>query len=230
MAEIDRLDGTIVAAEIEGRRVSFFVNDKSDYIQGYHNLGVFYETEEISIIRRHFQPGGTFVDVGANIGNHTLYAALYMNPRVVIPFEVNPPALKVLRTNLLLNPTASVDARYLGVGLGAADTRLSLVASPPGNLGGTRFAATADGPLIAIAGDGVLMGTPVSFIKIDIEGMELEALRGLAGTIRRWRPSLFVEVTDPNLQAVLEFTRAHDLKLVAQWQRYQGMSNYMFIP
>lgn len=229
MPNTERMDGSVVSTEVEGRQVSFFVNDRSDHIQGYHDRGVFYEAEEIDIIRRHFRPGGTFVDVGANIGNHTLYASLYLQPRVVIPFEVNPHALKILRLNLLLNQTANVDTRFLGVGLAATETRLSQIAAPANNLGGARFLPSAQGSLLAIPGDVVLASTPVSFIKIDIEGMELEALRGMACTIARWRPTIFVEVADEHVEQVFQFMGGNDLKPAAQWQRYHGMSNYLFV-
>jgi hypothetical protein len=51
-------------------------------------------------------------------------------------------------------------------------------------------------PVEVRKGDDVLLGEaqPVSFIKIDVEGFELRALRGLRGAIERWRPLVVTEM------------------------------------
>ena len=41
--------------------------------------------------------------------------------------------------------------------------------------------------------DGYLAGQPVDFVKIDVEGMEHAVLAGAAGTLRRWRPTVYYE-------------------------------------
>src|SRR5688500_7711411 len=55
--------------------VKFFVANEGDHIQRFHLQGRFYEAEELELIGRYFR-NGVFVDIGANVGNHSLYAAL----------------------------------------------------------------------------------------------------------------------------------------------------------
>jgi Met-10+ like-protein len=58
--------------------------------------GVFYEREELEIIATHFK-GGTFVDIGANVGNHSIFAAKFLGASKVIAFEPNPTAYVIFK-------------------------------------------------------------------------------------------------------------------------------------
>jgi hypothetical protein len=50
------------------------------------------------------------------------------------------------------------------------------------------------GSIRCIPGDDVLLSRPIGFMKIDVEGMEFDVLKGLRKTIDLWRPNIFVEV------------------------------------
>ena len=96
MKQASRIDGAIVSNEILGREISFFVTDKDDVIQRWHADGRFYEEEELAIISEFFPRGGVFVDVGANVGNHTIFVAKYLYPKNIILFEPNPQTVPLL--------------------------------------------------------------------------------------------------------------------------------------
>lgn len=187
--------GLVVDQTINSVPVSFFVTDENDYIQQHHMWGQWYEHGELRIMAEHFS-GGTFVDVGANVGNHTLYAGLVMKASKVIAFEPNPPAFDVCRYNILLNGLAG-KAEVRNVGLSDVSEQAKIKSSPDRNLGGTSL-AVGNGNLRLVQGDEVLEGETPSFIKIDVETLEMKVLSGLRDTLTRCQPTLFVEVDAAN--------------------------------
>lgn len=226
---VDHLEGSIVTTIINNKKIQFFVANKSDMIQTYHYHGKFYEEEELDIIRRFFYPGGILVDIGANVGNHAIYVSKFLDPRSVIVFEPNPSAISILRLNLNINGCLNVDTRFLGVALGATSARLRLEEHDPNNLGSARLVPDEWGHVPAIAGDVVLEKEAPSFIKIDIEGMELEVLHGLRGTVQQWRPNIFIEIQAVNLSAFYAWCEAMHYKVVEQYQRYDDILNFMIV-
>jgi FkbM family methyltransferase len=148
--------------------------------------------------------GMTIYDVGAFHGLLTLFFASRAN--VVVCFEPNSPNGKRLMENLMLNRIKNVEVRKVGIG-SRRETR-GMVASAliPGG-------ASVDGNTVAeLLRSGVetmieeisiitldeeipeaRLPTP-DFIKIDIEGWEIEALRGSRHTLELYKPALFLEM------------------------------------
>jgi FkbM family methyltransferase len=119
-------------------------------------------------------------------------------------FEPNQTAISILKENLLLNQCNNVDTRFLGIALGAKKSRLRQSITDANNLGHTCYIEDASGDVQAVDGDALVLDEPVEFIKIDVEGMEIEILFGLQQTVRRWRPTIFIEVWDSKAQAFLD--------------------------
>lgn len=142
---------------------------------------------------------GVAVDVGANIGNHSLY--LQRHFARVIAFEPNPDALAILRCNVALSGEGRIEV--ISVGLGDRDATLEFHQDSRGNLGGSGFgfAGVTGGnrrECRVCRGDDVLSpallgGKRIALIKLDIEGAEFAALRGLGDTIRNHRPVILFE-------------------------------------
>ena len=225
------IDGTVYSGIIAGKKVRFFVTNKSDLIQSHHAQGRFYEIEELAIIAQFFPRGGVFVDIGTNVGNHTIYVCNYLEPAQVIVIEPNPVAIPILKVNMTLNGLLPlVDLSYLGVGLSDAPAR-AMAMVPFNNLGGTtmRVIEGSEG-LPLVRGDDVLMQRRVDFIKLDVEGMEMRALAGLAGTIAKWRPPIFVEVENGNTDVFQRWLEAFRYVTVRTYRRYPSNENYMIVP
>jgi hypothetical protein len=89
IGDLTRIEGILVSTNKYGTNLRFFVRNRRDLIQVHHFDGGFYEEEELDIIRKYFN-GGIFVDIGANVGNHTIFVAKMLNSRKVIPFGLNP--------------------------------------------------------------------------------------------------------------------------------------------
>ena len=177
-----------------------------------------------------FPQGGTFVDIGANVGNHGLYAALFLGAARVIPFEPNPLAYRLLFANVAVN--ALVDRFVLDhIGVGLSDTEAGgfAMTEREKNLGNARMVA-GGGDIAVIRGDTALAGTAPDFIKIDVEGMEMKALGGLRETIGRARPAMLIEVDKTN-EADFQTWRARMGYRVAETiKRYVTNRNYLLLP
>ncbi len=224
--------GTIVRTIAGGRDIRFFVYDREDAIQRHHLKGEFYEREELEIMTQFWRTDRAFVDIGANVGNHAIYASKVLHTPKVIVFECNPFAAELLRINLLLNDLNDrVDTRFLGVALGPGEGRVRVVEDPRGNnLGGAGVADDEEGDIRMVAGDTLLAGESIGFIKIDVEGMEMEVLAGLQATIARWRPHMFIEVMDRNRDAFAAWVEASGYWFAGSAQRYEGLINYVVMP
>ena len=115
------------------------------------------------------------------MGNHTIFASKILNATKVIPFELHPDALAILAANIALNDCQSVDASFLGYGVSSSAERLSPQrASYENNLAGARFKPQGSGDaqrFPTICADVALNNMWVDFIKVDIEGMEMDAPR-----------------------------------------------------
>ena len=228
---VERLAGTVVKAVIDGRPVSFFVTTELDTIMGQHAYGYFYEVEELAIIARHFHPGSILLDVGANIGNHTIYAAKFLDARRIICIEPNPEAIAILRINVDLNQLhEQVDLQHLGLGLSDGPGTAAIGRTIPMNLGGAALAPQAGGPIRLLTGDELLRDQPVDFIKIDVEGMELAVLAGLERTIAACRPNIFVEVDGAHAPAFHALVDRLSYVEVDRYNRHGTVENFMLVP
>lgn len=223
--------GQVVRAEIDGTPVFFTLTNTRDVIQKEHLAGRFYEQEELAIIAKHCPKDAVFVDIGANIGNHSVFALKMLAVKKLIPFEPNPVAIAVLTSNLGLNGALErCDLSHLGLGLSdKAMTGLAMeVDKPHKNLGGGRLVAGGD--LRVIPGDAALAGEDVDFIKIDVEGMEVQVLAGLAETIARCRPVVFIEVDDVNRPEFLAWVGRAEYRVAATFRRYSVNENFLLVP
>jgi hypothetical protein len=70
----------------------------------------------------------------------------------------------------------------------------------------------------------------VDFIKLDVEGMELEILSGMSATLARWRPTIFVEVWARHDEAFRSWCDVNAFRIAESYQRYDEIQNYLILP
>jgi FkbM family methyltransferase len=223
---LQTISGTIIRTRIEDTPISFFVNNEEDLIQNHHLRGEFYEKEELEIISRYFK-SGCFVDIGANIGNHTIFVAKFLKPTRIVCIEPNPEAINILETNIRLNDLSGiVDQRYLGIGLAAASGTADLHQPQVNNLGAMQL-LTGNGQIRVAVGDDLLYTEIPDFIKIDVEGMEMDVLKGLEHTISRRSPAMFIEVDNRNRAEFDAWCASHSYSIAQTYRRYSTNENFL---
>lgn len=220
----------VICCRIHGRNIRFAVDMVRDPIQRTHRQGQFYEAKELSILKGMFPLGGIFVDIGANVGNHSLFVASFLSPMLVIPVEPNPRAYRLLLANVALNGLSSCfDLSQLGYGVSNHDGGGFSMEVPEVNLGAAKM-IPGTGTIEVRKGDTILRGVDPSFIKIDVEGMEMQVLAGLSETLERARPNLLVEVDIANEGTFLEWASVSGYVSVRVFQRYKPNKNYLLRP
>lgn len=225
------IPGQVVRTVIWDEPVFFTVTNPDDVIQSHHARGEFYEPEELEIIRRWCPPGAVFADIGSNIGNHALFAAKFLRAAKVILFEPNPAAIRILLSNLALNGVLDrCDTSFLGLGLSDGREEGLSIRAQPMNLGGGKLVKGGGGTLEVRPGDDMLLEAAPTFLKIDVEGMEIAVLTGLAQTIARHRPTLFVEVDNRNRPAMDAWIDSSGYEVQAQFRRYRTNENLLLVP
>ncbi|QQA44690.1 FkbM family methyltransferase [Pelagovum pacificum] len=221
----------VVISRSHERPVYFTVNNRKDRIHATHMKGLFYEQSQLPVIRDHFPEGGVFADVGANVGNHSLYMLMFGGASKVIPFEMNPDAIDLYLSNIFLNGLQDmVELDTLGYGLGDRVTDNAAVSSPHKNLGWARVDLDGSGDVPVRTGDSLLDGRAVDFIKMDVEGMEIAALRGLEKTISSCRPVLFIEVDNKNRDAFEALMEDWSYEVVQAFGQSRVNQNFLLKP
>lgn len=220
----------IATVSYEGKQLDFLIGRRSDWIQGHHLQGKFYAAEELEVMRAAYR-GGTFVDVGANVGNHSIFAAAIIGAPRVIAFEPNPEAYRVFRCNISLNDLPEI-IQHVPVGLSDHDGHATIATPHPEiNLGGTMLAEDSSGPVELRRGDDLLTEeAEIGFLKIDVEGLEMQVLAGLEATIARCRPPMMVEVDDRNRKAFDHWSSERRYRVDSETRPYNGMANLFLFP
>jgi FkbM family methyltransferase len=165
--------------------------------------GVF-EPRLLAYLRAILKPGDTVLDVGANIGFHTLesWKAVGRSGRV-ISVEASADHVESVRRNLRANDFPIDDVINLAVGDRDGEVTLGL---PPGGNSGMFGINAGNESAFAVRLqklDDLLASrslTDLALIKIDIEGSELGALRGAAETLSRYRPPILIELNETALR------------------------------
>lgn len=161
-----------------------------DHITKQISKGVAYEAGLLKAVAR-VVGEGTFIDVGAHIGNHTLYFANL--GWTGMSFEANPDIFGFLDRNIARNGLQdSVTAFCLA--LGGEDCLADVVDERRGNTGARRLGVCPGGAVTVVPFD--RFGASPDVVKIDVGGMELDVLRGMRETIARSLPAIVIEAHD----------------------------------
>jgi FkbM family methyltransferase len=151
--------------------------------------GQFFEFTYLNLVRS-FQLGGTAVDVGANVGNHSLALSTMFDE--VIAIEPYTPLYRRLEEKV----GGLSNVRIHPCGFSSFSGEACFCPPHGRNLGTGRVADQGTHRITLIRGDELLMPSPtgsIRFIKIDVEGHEAEVLQGLAGIMARDRPVVMYE-------------------------------------
>ncbi|MEO0036188.1 MAG: hypothetical protein RLZZ501_2211 [Pseudomonadota bacterium] len=224
------LAGRDLIAEVacDGVAARFAIADPFDTVQSAQCRGQFFEQGELTELRRWVPAGAAIGEIGANVGNHLVFYAQHMDPARLYPVEPNPASLTLLHRNVALNRIDGlIDPRGLGVAVGRAAGRAALALPEAHNLGAARLVAGDTVPVCRL--DALFADTRLDFLKIDVEGCEIDALEGAAGLIERCRPAIYIEIWNDNLWPFESWCRRNGYQ--GRWMvTYVNAVNFFIAP
>lgn len=168
---------------------------------------------EILVCKRHLKPDSVFVDIGANQGEFSLFAAKRVPQGKVIALEPRTQLFAQLKENLELNHLSNTE--LINCGCSDMPKTAELYSSSRPELNQARNEGLAslysgerrDTPIETITlrtfdeiADELRLSR-VDMMKIDVEGAELPVLRGATKTLRAHKPHLLLEVSEGNFKA-----------------------------
>jgi FkbM family methyltransferase len=184
-----------------GQAAGLFWRRHHRYVNGYW-IG-HYELPIQEALKRELKPGHTFFDFGAHAGFFTLVAARLVGPDGhCIAFEPLPENCASIREQIEMNSLCpcSVVNEAISDSVGSAFFSFSTTALSTAHLGESRprerqtvvKVTTVDGACIRF-------GKP-DFIKMDIEGAEVQALKAASHALRHLRPGWLIELHGPECE------------------------------
>ncbi len=194
-----RLFSTIQRTQVIFRGYSFEVKPGDITINPSLVLGDF-EKAELDLMLNVLRPGDTVLDVGANIGIFSVIASKHVGAKgKVFAVEAVPENIDILNRNLVGNSCENVNV--LALAAGDCDSTLPMFLSE-GN-SGTHSFGLKTGAKIEVQVktlDSILLGQKIDFIKMDIEGYEPFAIRGLKKTLQSNTLKLLIEINSQMLR------------------------------
>jgi FkbM family methyltransferase len=220
------------------------VNQVSGYGVGFEILetGAFQATEIDSVLalldlrRKHLGDGVVAIDCGANIGTHTIDWAKRMTGwGSVIAIEAQERIFYALAGNIAINNCFNAQAFHAAV---AEEDGFMTIPIPnylaPGSFGSLELRQREKSEFIGqpIEYNGSTVATVrtlaidsfnlsrIDLIKIDVEGMELEVLRGAAKSIAKSKPILLVETIKTDENALRQVLQQFGYQIVKMGQNF----------
>jgi FkbM family methyltransferase len=194
--------------------------------------------EELRFLPSLFPQGAataTAIDVGANMGFFSYVLSKHF--KRVVAFEAN----DMLTDNLSAHNSGNITVYHQALSSAEGDATLYIpvrdsmplvgwASLKPGNCPGVD--EHIQRPIKIVTLDSLAVAD-VGFMKIDVEGHEVEVLEGAYDTISRYRPTILIEVKDDNLNRVSEFFAKINYRMtkLEDWMdKISSPENYIFVP
>lgn len=214
-------DKDIFSFKYKNENISLYLPNHGDFIQSrIRNKKQFYESALLDDLYTSGLSGKTVIDVGANIGNHTVFFAKVAKARKVYCFEPFKDMFNILKRNIELNGLGEKIRAYnlaVGKSKGKGTMKIRNIA----NLGMNRVQQDSSGDVEIDSLDNILLSSidSVDLIKIDVEGMELDVLQGSRQILQKFKPDLCIEAnTEIAFNKTLELLSKYNYKFVKQFK------------
>jgi FkbM family methyltransferase len=198
------------------------LTNKNDHIQKIIFNGGVYEEEMLKDIASRINKNSVFFDIGANIGNHSIYLAMIVGCKVVC-FEPDRSLTKAIIESAKANNIIHL-VEVHNVAVGSRDTICEIKTIDSNNIGSQQVVPDQGNiPMLPI--DGLRTSVP-DCIKIDVEGFEAEVLAGAAHTIQNKLPILYIEAQkESDLKQIKDFLypMGYNIK-----KRFNSTPTYLF--
>lgn len=200
-----------------GRDGYFLYNRNDQYIgRALEKYGEF-SALEMAVLKQLCGRGDVVIEVGANIGAHTVGLARHVGEQGrILAFEPQRLVFQVLCANIALNSLTQVDCYWAA--LGRQHGRLLVPELDPGrtqNFGGLSLLGAEQGFEVDLFTLDRYIGLPrLRLVKLDVEGMEAEVLQGGLELLAKFKPLLYLENDRlERSQALIELVAAQGYRL-----------------
>ena len=151
---------------------------------------------EMAVWQERLSPGDLFLDVGANVGTYTVFAASL--GATVVAFEPAHDTVELLRENVALNGYDDVEVVEAAAGAAASTVQFTSGLDSVNRVDDHGGASVTMVTLDSIIGDRTVAG-----MKVDVEGFEIDVLRGASRALADHRIELMqLEWNDASVEAV----------------------------
>lgn len=140
---------------------------------------------------------GIVLDIGANIGNHSIYFAKECHAKKIISFEPVLETFNILKKNIEINLLDNVISPY-NWGIGEKISRAVVNEYSLTNIGATRLTEMSEGDIEIFSIDDIDFEDNIVLIKLDVEGDEEKVIKGALKTIEKYTPMIMLEAWDEN--------------------------------
>lgn len=219
------------------RRRHLFVGTIGDHISLRILLDGIYEKNQLDFIRSVCQKnslGRSFLDIGANIGNHTI--ALADNFDSVIAIEASELTSRILHLNIRLNRIENVVVHNVAAGEHSSTAYMGL--SQEDNLGSNKLTKDVNDTIASEVVDVVSLDTllpdlnDLDLVKIDVEGFEVNALRGMKVLLMKNSPVIAFESNSLDecraiMDTLISFGYDHFYYMHKGFEQYPNFLKYL---
>ncbi|MBO6055508.1 MAG: FkbM family methyltransferase [Alphaproteobacteria bacterium] len=155
--------------------------------------GEFFESDILQELQPYIKKNAVILDIGANIGNHSVYWAIKSEAKRIYSFEPLEDIFKILKKNTEINGLTE-KVKLFNIGLSNEKTNGSISFYNPADIGRTSLKQNINGNLLLNKLDNIkIKENAIDFIKIDVEGHELQVLQGARETLMKYKPIIFIE-------------------------------------
>lgn len=215
---------------VNGRNGYLLYNKNDIYIgKSIEKYGEFSHLEA-ELFEQICKENDNIIEVGANIGAHTVYLSKLVKNGVVIAFEPQRVVFQNLCANVALNSLLNVHTFQQAVG----DIEEDIVIpecdfTKTNNFGGINIENSLRGSVVKkIKLDSFVNKlSSLKFLKVDVEGMEIPVINGSKKLIEKFKPIIYIENDrQEHSQKLIELLWSLDYKLFWHLPRLYNKSNY----
>lgn len=167
-----------------------------------------FEQEEIAITSRYIKNNSTILDIGANIGLHAISFSALAKDGLVIACEPQPKTFATLERNIVQNNIKNIIPLNLAIARSIEIAEFYVMEDDAYSslIDTGRKKLSEKVKVLCTSVDGLVGEIKVDFVKIDVEGLELNVLQSMCGLIQRYHPVIFCEI----YKGKIESNNPHD--------------------
>ena len=194
------------------------------------NHQTFFEIEFLEEIRRNLIGESVIIDIGANIGNHSIYFSKMNINNTIYGFEPLAETYNMLKRNIELNHLSNVNIYNIALGDKVGYGEIELNGYKTHNLGLTKVKYSNKKDIRFDTLDNFVTKnhiTGINLVKIDVEGFEAYVLEGMKDVIKKFNPYIWIEILKENEKKI--FKQLANYELIMQDSNvFNRNENYLF--